>query len=110
MPRALERSLECHSLVVLDPGHGGRDPGAVANQLQEKDLTLTGARQVADILDDDYHVDIALTRSADEFLSLADRSAFANRSQADHSCQFISTAVEEKAMKTTSRRACPIAR
>lgn len=68
----------------MDPGHGGRDPGAVANQLQEKDLTLTLARRVGDILQQEYRVDVALTRSTDEFVSLADRSAFANASGADY--------------------------
>jgi N-acetylmuramoyl-L-alanine amidase len=70
--------------IVLDPGHGGRDPGAVANQLQEKDLTLTLARRVGDILQQEYRVDVALTRSTDEFVSLADRSVFANASGADY--------------------------
>jgi N-acetylmuramoyl-L-alanine amidase len=72
------------TLVVLDAGHGGHDPGAEGNRLQEKDLTLSICQQIAQILGSDYRVSVALTRSTDLFVSLAERSSFANRSQADY--------------------------
>jgi N-acetylmuramoyl-L-alanine amidase len=71
-------------LVVLDAGHGGHDLGAEGNQLREKDLTLSICQQIAQVLGHDYRVSVTLTRSTDVFLSLAERSSFANRSRADY--------------------------
>jgi len=51
--------------VYLDPGHGGTDPGAVGNGLQEKDLTLNIALQVRDILLANYVVDVRMSRTTD---------------------------------------------
>ncbi|MEW5899002.1 MAG: N-acetylmuramoyl-L-alanine amidase, partial [Bacillota bacterium] len=48
-------------LIVIDPGHGGRDPGACGNGLQEKDITLQLARLVHDKLSR-YEADVQLTR------------------------------------------------
>lgn len=65
--------------VMLDPGHGGKDPGAVANGLQEKNLVLTIAKRIKDILMSEYEgVEVRLTREADVFLKLADRAKLAN--------------------------------
>jgi N-acetylmuramoyl-L-alanine amidase len=69
--------------VVIDPGHGGSDPGAVANQLREKDLTLTISKRIRAALLRDYEVEVDLTRSTDIDVSLQARSAFANRLGAD---------------------------
>ncbi len=66
--------------VVLDPGHGGRDPGAVAHGLKEKDLNLMLAHKVAAKLDG---VQLILTRESDIFVSLKDRIALAARAEAD---------------------------
>jgi len=69
--------------VVLDPGHGGRDPGAIGvNGLQEKDVNLAVARQVARRLQD-RGVEVFLTRQGDSFLELEDRAAMANRLRPD---------------------------
>jgi N-acetylmuramoyl-L-alanine amidase len=70
--------------IVLDPGHGGHDPGAHGpGGLQEKDLTLDVARRLAAILQDDLGVKVVLTRSRDQFLPLQERTAIANRQKAD---------------------------
>ena len=72
---------------VLDPGHGGHDPGAVANGLREKDLTLKIALYTRDYIHELYEgVKVYLTRDKDVFVSLSDRAAFANRLNADHFC------------------------
>ncbi|MDD3654272.1 MAG: N-acetylmuramoyl-L-alanine amidase [Desulfotomaculaceae bacterium] len=71
--------------LVLDPGHGGKDAGAVGNGLLEKDLNLDIARRVAGKLAA-YNVDVALTRSADLELTLAQRSKIANKLRADYFC------------------------
>ncbi|MED4876960.1 N-acetylmuramoyl-L-alanine amidase [Anoxybacillus geothermalis] len=72
---------------VIDPGHGGHDPGAVANGLREKDLTLKIALYTRDYIYELYEgVKVYLTRDKDVFVSLSDRAAFANRLNADHFC------------------------
>ena len=70
--------------LVLDPGHGGHDTGAVGpTGLQEKDVVLDLALRLRRLLQDRLGVHVLLTRSADVFVPLPDRSAFANRAQAD---------------------------
>jgi len=67
-------------LVVLDPGHGGSDPGAVSPEgRREKDATLAIARSVRDALVEGGRVRVALTRDADDRLGLRDRSEIARR-------------------------------
>lgn len=70
-------------LVVLDPGHGGIDPGAVRGEVDEKGLMLTFAREVADELRRIEGVDVLLTRSDDSFVSLERRVAIAHQAGAD---------------------------
>ncbi len=69
--------------VVLDPGHGGKDPGAIGPAgTQEKDINLPIALEVGRILSLDG-IDVAYTRTADVYLSLAERSQVANNADAD---------------------------
>ena len=72
-------------LVVLDPGHGGRDPGAVATggNRREKDVTLAIARAVRDALVASGRVRVALTRNDDSYLALRDRYGLARQLHAD---------------------------
>jgi N-acetylmuramoyl-L-alanine amidase len=69
--------------VVLDPGHGGIDPGAEADGTQEKDLMLTFARELREVLMRAGGFEVVLTRDADEFVSLERRVALAHRAGAD---------------------------
>jgi N-acetylmuramoyl-L-alanine amidase len=68
-------------IVVIDPGHGGRDPGAtsVSGQVNEKDLTLALARELRDDLVKRGRVRVAMTRADDRYLTLDDRAAVARR-------------------------------
>jgi N-acetylmuramoyl-L-alanine amidase len=68
-------------IVVIDAGHGGRDPGAtsVSGQLREKDLTLTIAQALRDELVKRGRVRVAMTRNDDRYLTLDDRAAVARR-------------------------------
>jgi len=72
-------------LVVIDPGHGGHDPGAQndALDMQEKDLTLAIARAVRDELLKTGRIRVALTRDDDRFLILQERSGIARKMKAD---------------------------
>jgi len=68
-------------IVVIDAGHGGRDPGAisVSGEVSEKDLTLALARELRDDLVKRGRVRVAMTRDADRYLSLDERAAVARR-------------------------------
>jgi len=68
-------------IVVIDAGHGGRDPGAtsVSGDLHEKDLTLALARELRDDLVRRGRVRVAMTRDDDRYLALDDRAAVARR-------------------------------
>lgn len=70
--------------VVLDPGHGGHDTGAVGpSGLMEKDVVLDLAFRLRRLLQDRLGIRVLMTRTEDVFVSLQDRSAFANRAKAD---------------------------
>jgi N-acetylmuramoyl-L-alanine amidase len=68
-------------IVVIDAGHGGRDPGArsVSGQIVEKDLTLVLSKELRDKLVERGRVRIALTRGGDQYVTLEDRAAIARR-------------------------------
>jgi N-acetylmuramoyl-L-alanine amidase len=70
-------------LVVIDPGHGGRDPGAGADAIKEKELTLALAQALRDELLKGGGVRVALTRSDDRYLLLGERSSIGRRLGAD---------------------------
>jgi N-acetylmuramoyl-L-alanine amidase len=69
--------------VVIDPGHGGHDPGAQANGINEADLVLDISQRVAKLLGQKPGFEVVLTRSTDEFIPLEERTAIANRETAD---------------------------
>ena len=68
--------------ILLDPGHGGRDPGCTVAKVREKDLTLKIAIATARILRQKGYI-VAYTRSSDRSLSLAERVRIATRWKAD---------------------------
>jgi N-acetylmuramoyl-L-alanine amidase len=78
-PRVAERKL----LVVLDPGHGGDDPGTLGPRgLREKDITLAVAKNAKQRLEA-RGFDVQLTRDGDRTLSLEERTAFAEGASGD---------------------------
>ncbi len=75
--------------IFLDPGHGGSDPGAQSNGLNEKDVVLDIALKTKEVLDNDYAgVKTKLSRSTDTFVALKDRSKMANDWGADYFTSF----------------------
>ncbi len=69
--------------IILDPGHGGKDPGAMAFGLKEKDIVLGLATRLAPILEKELHCQVILTRDKDVFIPLEERTAIANTQNGD---------------------------
>ncbi len=69
--------------IVLDPGHGGKDPGAIAFGLKEKDIVLRVAKKLAPLLEEKLGCKVILTRNKDVFIPLEERTAIANTHDAD---------------------------
>lgn len=75
-----------HSIrkVVIDPGHGGRDPGAVGRKAKEKDIVLAIALKTGRYISENFKdVEVIYTRKTDEFVELFRRAKIANESNAD---------------------------
>ena len=69
--------------VVIDPGHGGNDPGAQVRGLSEAELTLDVALRLEKLLQKQPGVEVVLTRRRDVYVTLEERTAIANRAGAD---------------------------
>lgn len=69
--------------IVIDPGHGGKDPGATGFGLKEKEIVLNVAKKIRKILEEKHDYEVFLTRKGDDFLSLEERTAIANTKEAD---------------------------
>ncbi|MEJ2695011.1 MAG: N-acetylmuramoyl-L-alanine amidase [Candidatus Sulfobium sp.] len=71
-------------IIVIDPGHGGHDPGAIGpNNLYEKDVVLDISLKLKKILSANPKLKVYLTRDKDEFIPLEERTAIANSKNAD---------------------------
>lgn len=106
--------------VIIDPGHGGKDPGATGlYDLVEKNVTLDIAKRIARELEQSG-IDVKLTRDADRFMALKDRTEFANANKGDlfvsihansfrdasiggFECYFLSPARTERAVEVASK-------
>ena len=85
LPATPTAPLGIHAIraVVLDPGHGGRDPGAIGpGGVREKEVVLDVAQRLKARLEAEG-IRVLMTRSEDRFVPLSQRAAFANRHQAD---------------------------
>jgi N-acetylmuramoyl-L-alanine amidase len=69
--------------IIIDPGHGGRDPGASARGIKEKEVVLDVAKRIEKILDSTPGYEAKLTRANDRFLSLRRRTRIAEESEGD---------------------------
>lgn len=83
LPAQESRVLELGT-VVIDAGHGGKDPGAVSGSVKEKDITLSVAKRLGALIKERYpNVKIIYTRSGDTFVELKRRAEIANKNNAD---------------------------
>jgi N-acetylmuramoyl-L-alanine amidase len=71
------------SRIVLDAGHGGHDPGARSNGIEEAELVLDVTLRLRELLEKQPGIEVTLTRATDEFIPLEERTAIANRNGAD---------------------------
>lgn len=71
-------------VIVIDPGHGGRDPGALGSFSYEKDITLAVSLKTGELIERNIsNVKVLYTRKTDTFVELADRANIANKNKAD---------------------------
>ncbi len=70
--------------VVIDPGHGGKDPGALGSSSKEKDIVLSVGQKLGNLIEQNHpDVDVLYTRNKDIFVPLNKRAEIANKAQAD---------------------------
>jgi N-acetylmuramoyl-L-alanine amidase len=69
--------------IIVDPGHGGHDPGAMQHGLVEKEITLDVSLRLKAILEDEYGYEVLMTRGQDRYVALEERTAYANSNNAD---------------------------
>jgi N-acetylmuramoyl-L-alanine amidase len=83
-PRPAQPRGKSFKTIVIDPGHGGKDPGARGQRgTEEKDITLNVALKLRDLLSKQPGIRVLMTRDRDEFVELEDRAKFANGQEAD---------------------------
>lgn len=70
-------------IVVLDAGHGGKDPGNLGNGYKEKDIALSVTLKVGEQLEKNPNIKVIYTRKTDVFIELKDRPRIANKAKAD---------------------------
>jgi N-acetylmuramoyl-L-alanine amidase len=100
---AARREAARQRVVVIDPGHGGRDPGKIGpNGVQEKQVTLAISQRLASILRDRGY-EVHLTRTTDTLISLADRPRMANRWRGDRPVAVFLSIHANSAPSTTAR-------
>ena len=79
-------NLSAIRTVVIDPGHGGKDPGAISRngKFKEKNITLSVAQKLGKLINGKYpEIKVIYTRSTDKYVELAQRAEIANRNKAD---------------------------
>ena len=66
-------------LIVIDPGHGGKDPGTISGKLYEKDIVFKLAKKIEKLAKNYKNIEVRLTRDKDIFLALEERAVIANK-------------------------------
>lgn len=83
-PQPVPPPAKAFKTIVIDPGHGGKDPGAHGQRgTREKDITLKVALKLRHLLSKQPGIRVLMTRDRDVFVELEDRAKFANGNEAD---------------------------
>ena len=77
------KSNKTKKIIVIDPGHGGKDPGAISGKLYEKDVVFRLAKKIEKLAAKYKNIEVKLTRSKDVFLALEERAVIANKLDGD---------------------------
>jgi N-acetylmuramoyl-L-alanine amidase len=99
-PKINEGTGHILKTVVIDPGHGGKDPGAIGKilRLREKDVVLDVSLKLGKMIQEQFpEVQVLYTRKTDVFINLFDRAKLANQNQADLFISIHANAVESTA-------------
>lgn len=98
-------SVEMLKTVVIDPGHGGKDPGAIGvSGIKEKNVVLSIALKLKEILKKNDGITVYLTREKDVFIPLQDRTKFANQKKADLFISIHADAISGNAQRKDATR------
>jgi N-acetylmuramoyl-L-alanine amidase len=90
-------------VVVIDPGHGGRDPGAIGpGRTQEKHITLSSALELRRALERQGRVKVVMTRTRDVFVPLPERVRAAQRANADLFVSLHADALDDRSVRGAS--------
>ena len=102
LPSTASRADEDRLTIVLDPGHGGKDFGAVENGAKEKEINLAVAKKLRSMIEKELKdVDVVMTRTSDVYLTLQERADVANNAKGD---LFMSIHVNSIDRKTPGRQ------
>jgi len=89
-------------VIVIDPGHGGKDPGAIGSISREKNINLAIALKTGEYIKNNINnVKVLYTRDSDVFVGLNERADFANKNRADLFISIHTNAISKKTIKGT---------
>ena len=94
-------------LIILDPGHGGEDTGAIGLRgTYEKDVVLSISRKLKKLLENDKNYSVLMTRDRDLKLELSDRTSFANQKTVIYSYRFTQMRALEERLRVYQLISC----